>query len=285
MPFQPPERVESQSVGDTIKKFGGTAAAVGLLLLKFGAKLKFLIAPLLKFFPVILKTGGTMLISFGLYIGIFGWKFALGFVLLIFVHELGHLLAAKQVGLKVGAPVFIPFMGAFIALKEAPKDAWIEAWVGIGGPIMGAAGALLCHSLGEMLDVPLLIAIAWSGYFLNLFNLTPIGTLDGGRIATALSPWLWIPGLGIMGYLAFTRPNFIIFLILAMSIPQIIGLFRKKSDEEKRYFEVTPARRWMMGTAYFGLIGALVFMLDVSHQQLEGRGLRHRHESTADSTP
>lgn len=136
-----------------------------------------------------------------------------------------------------------------------------------------------------MLDQPLLIAVAWTGYWLNLFNLTPIGSLDGGRIATALSPWLWIPGLGIMGYFAFTRPNFIIFLILAMSIPQIIGLFRKKSDEEKRYFEVSPPRRWIMGSAYFGLIGALMFMMDVSHQQLEGRGFHRRSQSTAESIP
>jgi Zn-dependent protease len=276
--------VESHSAGDTIKKGATAIGAIGLLLLKFGAKLKFIIAPLLKFFPVILKTGGTMILTIGVYAGLWGWKFALGFVLLIFVHELGHLVAAKKFGLKVGAPVFIPFMGAFIALKEAPKNAWIEAWVGIGGPILGAAGALLCHSIGEMTNQPVLIAIAWSGYWLNLFNLTPIGTLDGGRIATALSPWLWIPGLGIMGYFAFTRPNFIIWLILAMSIPRIIGLFRKKTEEEQRYYEVSPARRWVIGSAYFGLIGALVFMMDVSHEQLQGRGIGHRSETAAAST-
>jgi Zn-dependent protease len=284
MPSHVPQQVESHSSGDTFKKVAATGGAIGLLLLKFGAKLKFLIAPLLKFFPVILKTGGTMILTIGVYAGLWGWKFALGFVLLIFVHELGHLVAAKKFGLNVGAPVFIPFMGAFIALKDAPKDAWIEAWVGIGGPILGAAGALLCHSIGEMTNQPLFIAIAWSGYWLNLFNLTPIGTLDGGRIVTALSPWLWLPGLGIMGYFAFTRPNIIIWLVLAMSIPRIIGLFRKKTDEERRYYEVTPARRWIMGAAYFGLIGALVFMMDVSHRQLEGRVAGERSSTTAAST-
>lgn len=284
VPFQPPERVESHSVGDTFKKGAGAIGAIGLLLLKFGAKLKFIIAPLLKFFPVILKTGGTMILTIGVYAGLWGWKFALGFVLLIFVHELGHLVAARQFGLKVGAPVFIPFMGAFIALKEAPKDAWIEAWVGIGGPILGAAGALICHSIGEMTNQPILIAIAWSGYWLNLFNLTPIGTLDGGRIATALSPWLWIPGLGIMGYFAFTRPNFIIWLILGMSIPRIITLFRKRTEQEQRYFEVSSQRRWIIGSAYFGLIGALAFLMEVSQLQLQGRGIGHRSEPAAAST-
>jgi Zn-dependent protease len=276
--------VESHSAADTFKKVAAVVVGVGLLLLKFGAKLKFLIAPLLKFFPMVLKTGGTMLLTIGVYAGLWGWKFALGFVLLIFVHELGHLVAAKKFGLNVGAPVFIPFMGAFIALKDAPKDAWMEAWVGIGGPILGAAGALICHSIGEMTNQPLFIAIAWSGYWLNLFNLTPIGQLDGGRIVAALSPWLWIPGLAIMGYFAFTRPNFIIFLILALSIPQIIGLFRKKSDEERRYYEVPPHRRWIIGSAYFGLIGALVFMMDVSDKQLHGRGVVPRSEPAAAST-
>lgn len=275
---------ESQSPMETFKKGAIMAGTIGILLLKFGAKLKFLIAPLMKFFPVILKTGGTMILSFGLYIGLYGWKFALGFILLIFVHELGHLVAAKRFGLKVGAPVFIPFMGAFIALKDAPKDAWIEAWVGIGGPIVGAAGALICHSIGEMTNQPLLIAIAWSGYFLNLFNLTPIGQLDGGRIVAALSPWLWLPGLAIMGYFAFTSPNFIIFFILALSIPQIIGLFRKKNDEEKRYYEVSPGRRWLIGSAYFALIGALAFLMDASDKQLHGRGPGHRPEAAAAST-
>jgi Zn-dependent protease len=225
---------------------------------------------------MVLKTGGTMILSIGVYAGLWGWKFALGFVLLIFVHELGHLVAAKQFGLKVGAPVFIPFMGAFIALKDAPKNAWIEAWVGIGGPILGAVGALACHSIGEMTNQPLFIAIAWSGYWLNLFNLTPIGTLDGGRIVQALSPWLWIPGLGIMGYFAFTRPNIIIWLVLAMSIPQVIGLFRKKTDEERRYYELPPHRRWLMGASYFGLIAALAFLMEVSNRQLAGRGLGGR---------
>jgi Zn-dependent protease len=251
-----------------IKAVLGTLAAIGILLLKFGAKLKFLLAPLAKFFPMILKTGGTMILTIGAYTALWGWKFAVGFVLLILVHECGHLVAAKRFGLNVGAPVFIPFMGAFIALKDAPKNAWIEAWVGIGGPLLGSLGALLCHLAGEKLDMPLLIAVAWTGYWLNLFNLTPIGTLDGGRIVTALSPWLWIPGLAIMGYMAFTRSNFIIWLVLFLSIPRIISLFRTKTDEERRYFEVTAAQRMQMGAMYFGLIAALVFAMDVSHQRL-----------------
>lgn len=273
----PPEPSEIPPLRQPPEKSGfgkalGIIATAGLLILNFGGKLKFILAPLLKFFPVILKSGGTMLLTIGVYTTLWGWKFAVGFVLLIFVHELGHLVAARQFGLPVGAPVFIPFMGAFIALKEAPKNAWIEAWVGIGGPLLGAAAALVCHAIGETFDAPLFFALAWVGYWLNLFNLTPIGYLDGGRIVTALSPWLWIPGLAIVGWMAWTRPNFIIWLVLFLSLPRVFSLFRRKTDEEKRYFEVTRSQRWGMGALYFGLIAVLVFAMDVSERQLERRG-------------
>src|SRR2546427_4820978 len=125
-----------------------------------------------------------------LYAQTWGWWYALGFVLLIFVHECGHLLAAKRIGLKVGAPVFIPFMGAFIALKEAPPNAWIEAQVGIGGPLLGAAGAAVCDGLYLATRKPLFRALAFSGLFLNLFYLAPIGVLDGGPIVPAVFPSL-----------------------------------------------------------------------------------------------
>ncbi|MDQ6940827.1 MAG: site-2 protease family protein, partial [Verrucomicrobiota bacterium] len=169
-----------------MKKFLGPLAAVGVIILKFFAKLKFIALPLLKFLPVILKSGGSMIFMIWIYASLWGWKWGVGFVVLLLLHECGHLLAAKYFGLKVSAPMFIPFMGAFIALKEAPRNAWIEASVGIGGPILGSAAALVCHLIGLSLNAPLFIGLAWTAYFLNLFNLTPVGMLDGGRIATAL---------------------------------------------------------------------------------------------------
>src|SRR5439155_9185010 len=121
-----------------IKRALGPVAVVGVVIAKFFGNLKFALLPLLKFLPILLKSGGTMLLMIWVYTQIWGWQFALGFVLLLLVHESGHLLVAKKFGLKVGAPVFIPFMGAFIALKEAPRNAWMEACVGIGGPMLGS---------------------------------------------------------------------------------------------------------------------------------------------------
>ncbi|MDB6124948.1 MAG: site-2 protease family protein, partial [Pedosphaera sp.] len=211
----------------------------------FLAKFKVALIPILKFLPVLLKTGGTMLLSIGLYAMQWGWMFAVGFVLLIFIHECGHLIAAKRIGLKVGAPVFIPFMGAVIALKEAPRNAWIEAQVGIGGPLLGTAGAAVCFGIFKVTGNPFFAALAHTGFFLNLFNLAPIGFLDGGRIVTALSPWLWLVGTVVIGLMLFVQFNIILLIILILSLPRLFSLFRKKSVEEARYFEVTPQQRWI----------------------------------------
>jgi Zn-dependent protease len=254
----PPLRHARPTLWERIKKALVPVGVVGLLLLKWLAKLKLLILPLLKFLPVLLKTGGTMFLTIWIYAMTWGWWFAAGFVLLIFVHECGHLLVARRLGLKVGAPVFIPFMGALIALKDAPKNAWIEAQVGIGGPLLGTVGAVVCLGLSLLTGNPLFRALAYSGFFLNLFNLAPIGFLDGGRIVTALSPWLWLVGTAIIGLLLVTHFSFLLLLIFVVSLPRLFSLFRKKSAEEARYYEVLPGQRLVMGALYFGLIASLV---------------------------
>src|SRR5438093_1351278 len=157
------KRISYNTTGNPGMATGG----MGVLILKFIGKIKFIL-------PILLKTGGSMVLMVGVYASIWGWKWAAGFVLLLLLHECGHLLVAKKFGLAVSTPMFIPFMGAFIALKEAPRNAWMEACVGIGGPILGSLAAAACHALGLALDYPLLIALAWTAYFLNRFNPTPV---------------------------------------------------------------------------------------------------------------
>lgn len=245
------------TLSQKLKKFFGPVGVALLVCFKFLAKFKFLLP--------FLKTGLTMLVSVWAYAIFWGWKFALGFVLLIFVHESGHLLAAKKVGLKVTTPAFIPFVGALITLRELPPNAWIEAQVGIGGPLLGAVGAAACVGIYYLTGNPLFMALAYTGFFLNLFNLAPISPLDGGRIVTALSPWLWIVGYAILIFMVFTHFNLILLLILVVSLPRLFSLFRRKSEAERRYFEVTPARRMIMGAMYFGLILFLVWGMEMSH--------------------
>src|SRR5437016_5963958 len=268
-----------QSWWSRLKKAFGPVAVVGVVIAKFFAKLKFFILPALKFLPILLKSGGTMVLMIWVYTMMWGWKFAVGFVLLLLVHECGHLLVAKKFGLKVGAPVFIPFMGAFIALKEAPRNAWMEACVGIGGPMLGTVGALTCNVLGEAFNTPMFTALAWFGYFLNLFNMTPVGMLDGGRIVTALSRWLWIPGFAVLLWFGWKYPNFIVWLMIIASLPRVASLFRKRTEAEQRYFEVTSGQRWTMSFLYFGLIALLIAGMQLASKDLQRQGLPAHHRA------
>lgn len=251
LPSSPPKTIqESSSLWQKFRRLVAPVTAFLLLGLKYLAGLKFLLP--------MLKTGGTMILSVWAYAMLWGWRFAAGFVMLILVHECGHLVAARWCGLKVGAPVFIPFMGALIALKEAPRNAWIEAVVGIGGPILGSLGALACEGIFLMTGNPLYRALAYTGFMLNLFNLTPVGFLDGGRIVAALSPWIWLLGFLILAGLTWLHFNLLLLIILVLCLPRVLSLFRPRTEEEQRYFEVPPVRRLIMATLYFGLIVLLV---------------------------
>ncbi len=261
-PSEPPR---GPSAWQRLTRALGPIGLVLVMIANFFGKIKFLLLPILKFGLPVLKTGGTMILSIGVYAMAWGWRYALGFVLLIFVHECGHLIVARQFGLRVSAPMFIPFMGAVIVLKDQPRNAWMEACVGMGGPLLGALGAGICGAIFLFTQQPLFLALAYSGFFLNLFNLAPIGFLDGGRITTAISPWLWVVGLVILGAMIYTRPNFLLILILLMSLPRVWSLFRAKSEEEKRYFEVTGEQRATMAVLYFGLVALLVFGMHWAH--------------------
>ena len=128
----------------------------------------------LKFFGVFLAVGGYTLI--------WGWRFAVGFVFLIAVHELGHYLEARREGLDPQLPVFIPFLGAYVALRNMRFDPWVNARVSLAGPVAGGVGALGCLVAGEALDSDLMRALAYAGFLLNLINLLPVGILDGGHV-------------------------------------------------------------------------------------------------------
>jgi len=170
--------------------------ALGLLLLFVLGKFKWVLAALkfAKFSTLI-----TMVASVWVYATLWGVPFALGFVLLIFVHEAGHALVLRQQNIPAGAPVFIPFVGAVIAMKGLPRDAYVEALVGIGGPALGTVGALICLAVGWVSGHQIWYALAYTGLMINLFNMIPIPPLDGGRITPILSRWVWVGRPGNWG--------------------------------------------------------------------------------------
>jgi Zn-dependent protease len=143
------------------------------LVVAIGAIVKFG-AFLLKFFGIFLAVGGYALI--------WGWSFAVGVVLLILVHELGNYVEARRLGLDPQLPVFIPFLGAYVALRNVRFDPWVNARVSLAGPVAGGIGAGACLAAAVAVDSDLLRALAYAGFLLNLINLVPIGILDGGHV-------------------------------------------------------------------------------------------------------
>lgn len=218
----------------------------------------------------ILKTGGTMIISVFAYAWLFGWRYSVGFVLLIFVHELGHYLSAKRAGLKVGAPTFIPFVGAWIELKEQPMDARVEARIALAGPVAGTIGALVCYYVARDSGSALLMALAYSGFMLNLWNLLPVNPLDGGRIVAILSPKIWLIGAPILGVLLFTRPSPMLFLILIIALPSIWSVWRGtwRDSLPPGYYDQPIEVKLQYGAAYLGLAIFLAMMSNGVHEQL-----------------
>lgn len=232
---------------------GSLGAVAAFLLGK--AKLLAVLAGVLK-----LKTLGTMLLSVALYATEWGWAFALGFVLLIFVHELGHVIVLRHEGIPAGAPVFIPFLGAFIVMKGRPRDAYVEAKVAIGGPITGALGAWATLAAGLAFDRPLLVTLGHAGILLNLFNLIPVSPLDGGRIAGAFSRAFWIVGygLGLVALLVTRSPILLLVLVVGL-----FTLWQRWRRPVPGYDAIPRPRRLAVGLGYAALVLALALTLPI----------------------
>lgn len=215
-----------------------------------------------------LATGGTMLLSVFTYAIVYGWWYAVGFVGLLFTHEMGHFLAARQRGLNVGAPMFIPFVGAWIALKDQPLDAETEAYIGIAGPMLGSAAAFVCYLLARDSGSSLLLALAYAGFVLNLFNLIPITPLDGGRIVSVVSPRIWLLGIPILIGLFFWIQSPLLLLIAIVAIPQAWSALRDRNVMESAYYRASAKVRFQYAFQYLVLAVILSVMAFEIHEAL-----------------
>lgn len=188
------------------------------------------------------KFGGaitSMLIFTGTYALLYPVSFAIGLLVMIFIHEMGHVIAAKHKGLPVSAPIFIPFMGAFINMKRNPRDAATEAYIGYGGPLLGTIGATITFALGVWLDYPVLYSVAYIGFLINLINLVPIHPLDGGRISVAITRWLWLVGLiGGLGLVIYLQ-SIILGFIWVMFAWELYNKYVKKKKKTSRSEYIT----------------------------------------------
>jgi len=219
----------------------------------------------------LLTTGGTMIISMLAYSLLFGWRYAVGFVLLIFCHEMGHYIAARQKGLDVGVPTFIPFVGAWIQMKEMPHSVETEAYVGFAGPIVGSLAALVCYYFARESGSQLLMALAYSGFMINLFNLIPISPLDGGRITAIISPKVWFAGVPLLIGLFLYNHSPMLILVAILAYPQLKAawdLHKGRSTLPSEYYDVPLNTRVNYGVLYLGLVVFLALMTYELHQQI-----------------
>ena len=193
-------------------RIGSALAAIAAVIAKFFAAIKGALLLIPKF--KLLTTAGTALVSVAAYSLLFGWTFAAGFVVLLFVHEMGHVLQLRREGIKASAPMFIPFLGAVVMMRQMPDDALAEARVGLAGPVLGTLGAAVCLAIGEATNSDFFRALAYIGFFLNLFNLLPVVPLDGGRAMAAMAPWMWFVGFGVLVALELLFPSPILLIII-----------------------------------------------------------------------
>ena len=215
-------------------------------------------------------TGGTMLLSVVVYAFIWGWRYAAGFVALIFVHEMGHYIAARQRGLDVGAPTFIPFVGAWIELKQLPHDAETEAYVGIAGPLVGTVGALACYFVARDTHTDWLLAVSYSGFFLNLFNLIPLSPMDGGRVTQVISPWLWLAGVPILLAMMIWSPSPMLILIAILAGMQLWTAWAHRHEPATQAYRLASMEtRIGYAACYIALVGFLAVMTYDVHEMLE----------------
>jgi Zn-dependent protease len=219
----------------------------------------------------VLLTGGTMLISVVAYAfcSAGGMRWA---SVAIFVHEMGHLPAARQHGLAVGAPTFIPFVGAWIQLKDQPHDVETEAYIGMAGPVLGTLGALACYFLARSQDSALLLALSYAGFFINLFNLIPLSPFDGGRITAIISPRMWLVGVPILAALFFYRPSPMLILIAVLAAPQVMKALKydAAAPENVAYYGVKLETKVIYAAFYIGLAAFLAIMAHDVHEMLGG---------------
>jgi Zn-dependent protease len=222
----------------------------------------------------VLVSAGSMLLTIWVYAQIHGAKFAVGFVVMLLIHEMGHYIAARQRNLDVGLPAFIPFVGAWINLREHPHNAETEAFVAFAGPFVGSLAAFAAYFYASSNSDDFWMALAYSGFMLNLFNMIPISPLDGGRITQVLSPRIWLLGVPMLIALFLYRPSPMLVLIGIMALPSVLAAWRynPNAPEALAYRDMPDAQRYEYAIMYLGLTAFLAIMTFQAYGALKHSG-------------
>lgn len=260
-----PDLMRETEPGQTPRR-NRTGAAVGLgaTLLAALSKLGVLVKIALPFLSAVA--------SFWVYALRFGWQFGLGIVVLLFVHEMGHVIVIRAKGLPASLPIFIPFLGALIMMRSMPHDARDEAEIAVAGPLAGTLAGVVCYALYAQTDSRLWLALAFFSFIINLFNLLPVSPLDGGRIAGAISKWIWPLGLLLVGVAVVYTHNFILLIIGVLGFFRTLDRFRGGKALDS-YYAMALAPRIGITLLYFALAAFLALAtFQTQHLLLEGGG-------------
>lgn len=254
-----------QHKNNTAKGLGAAALSIGVLLAKFKAVFFFLLN--LKWAVVLLKAlsfGGSFFISIFFYALFWGWKFALVFVLMLLAHEMGHYVTIRNYGLPARLPMFIPFFGAY-TMGGVPQDLEHDAYIALAGPLTGLGVSAVCYAFGYQTHDLFWYMAAYVGAMVNLFNMIPAMPFDGGRIAGALSPALWIAGFVVFvgASLALHVPVFFVVLFGLMALPSVIAALRGYVDP--RFSSMTRAGKVRVGSWYLLTMFALFYLMSITH--------------------
>ncbi|HEX3629831.1 MAG TPA: site-2 protease family protein [Candidatus Dormibacteraeota bacterium] len=262
------------------RRNGGIVAGILAFLGLIVSKLQFILLALLKFKSLwftVVSTGVTALI----YAQLFGWAFGVGIVLLILIHESGHVVVARLMGMPVTLPILIPFLGAFVSMKQQPRTVAQESVMAIGGPILGSVAAGLCYvgylAMPTSSTGQLLRALAYFGFLINLFNLVPVTPLDGGRVLSLLSKWFNVAGLaiaaGLLLYETQTGTTFspVLFLVLIFGAFSTFQRFRS-TQLNPAYYAVDAQTKVVIGSLYLALLLALGLGMLSTSQILASNG-------------
>lgn len=269
--YLPPDEPERKN---RWRNAGGAAVGLGVLFAKFkGLLFALLNLKWLLLGGKFLISGLSFLASIWFYALFFGWKFGIVFVLLIAIHEAGHILFMRAVGLPASLPYFIPGLGAFTALRAPLPSIFQESIVAFGGPLLGTLGGIACFAYGYATGSAFWVAAAYTAFFLNLFNMFPVAFLDGGRMTGAISPSLWAFGLvGLVFFaVAFHWWSPLLLILILFGVPRVISAWRGKLDPV--YYNIPTSQRVTMSLAYFGLIAVLLVFLLASRVTVPGHGV------------
>jgi Zn-dependent protease len=234
------------------RRLGAGLAAVVALVAKLKSVL--LLLPKIK----LLATAGTMFVSLAAYAWLWGWKFGAGVIALIFVHEMGHVIAYRLHGVKASAPMFIPLLGAFVT--GPLRNTWDRARISLAGPAVGGISAVVCVILWRATGSDLFRALAYAGFFLNLLNLAPVVPLDGGQATPAMAPQFCLAGSVALLALVFVFKSAVLAIVLlavaAVSYSRWRQL-RATGRQQAAYYDVRPRNRVLVAAVYLSLIALL----------------------------